>query len=56
MLKNGTVKLTVSDLLHRSSVSYQDRNDSGRYEKESDARIQQTSAALSCGLTFSYKF
>lgn len=56
VFKNGNVKFTISDLLHKSQMFYQDRNESGKYEEEDDTRIQSTNAASSCGLTFSYKF
>ena len=57
VLKYGTVKLTVSDLLQRPAVLYQDRDESGTYEPNGvDTRMQLTRSALSCGLSFAYKF
>ncbi|HZG01533.1 MAG TPA: TonB-dependent receptor [Chitinophagales bacterium] len=56
LFKNGTVKFTASDVLQRAAVFYQDRDESGKFESTEDALMQRTRYAMTCGLSFSYKF
>jgi outer membrane receptor protein involved in Fe transport len=55
-LKNGDVKLNISDFLHRDVVYYQDQNKNGQYDKDADTRITNIITGINYSLSLSYKF
>ncbi|MCW3462919.1 TonB-dependent receptor [Chitinophaga nivalis] len=56
IFRKGEIKLTVSDILNQSANFYQDINDNGKYDKNSDFLRISTKTGTNVNLSFSYKF
>lgn len=55
-LKNGEIKLNISDIFNQSSIFYQDQDNSGKYEEETDSRLTNLKYGTNYSLSVSYKF
>lgn len=55
-LKNGEVKLNVSNVLNRHQVFYQDVNDNRKFDKGLDNTIISTTSGINISLGLSYNF
>lgn len=56
IVKNGEIKLNVSDILNNEFIFYQDQNDNGKYDKVEDTRIISSTVGTNISLSLSYKF
>lgn len=56
IMKNGEIKFTISDILNKKAVFYQDQDKSGKYEVDKDTKIQGISFGTNYTLAISYKF
>lgn len=56
VLKNGSIKLTVADILASDAVFYQDQNADGKFKQGEDSEIMRVVPGTRITLGFSYKF
>ncbi|MBL7925868.1 MAG: hypothetical protein JNK61_03080 [Bacteroidia bacterium] len=55
-LKNGEIKLSVSDILQQPYNFFQDENDNNKYDHASDKVIWKIKPGMSYSLSVSYLF
>lgn len=55
-MKNGSIKLTVADILASDAVFYQDQNADGKFKQGEDSEIMRVVPGTRITLGFSYKF
>jgi outer membrane receptor protein involved in Fe transport len=55
-LKEGEIKVNVSDILNREAIFYQDENGSGKFEETGDKKITGIKLGYNISFSVSYKF
>jgi TonB-dependent receptor len=56
VVKNGSLRLNIQDIIAKNGLFYQDVNDDGRYREAADKEIVNVKTGTVISLGFSYKF
>lgn len=56
ILQKGEIRLNISDILNQANIFYQDQNDNGKFDPQSDSRIARTTFGTTYSISVAYKF